>query len=362
MGDNIIFKGSKKYEFYTFSKENLHKALDNEIYPKEKILKSRLFSYLYEYFTYESEQKSQAKIIVVEKEYISESYLDDLRLFYWSNFKNYDKFCRRLHFFSISVSKKELERKVLDRDTDFFKDSYLGYIVVKPTGNSLLGPTFLKTYGKSENFDRKYNSTVEMSVSLFGIEIPIEGLVFQEQDGAVGVCATQAIWSAMNKLSSLFRIDMITPSAISSYGGIGTSGRIFPNSGLSNEQIFKIFRKAGLTVELMSLSHVDKHKMSKSLFKQIVYAYNKIGIPILLGYTGRKKSGEKSPEELRHLVTVVGFRLDVEKEKEERKKEKRKIPSYAVKTVAEDIYRLYVHNDQIGPYTKIGFDEKPTNS
>ncbi|WP_299765214.1 hypothetical protein [uncultured Dokdonia sp.] len=348
---NLIFAKDDKYEIYKFNKTNLVKALYNNIYPKEKIESSKLFRYLVEYFTYHSAEKSQARTIIVEKEYISESYLNDIRLFYWSNFKSYPKFCRRLHFFGEEFSKKELQDYILQNDKKFFEDNYLGYLVVKPTGNSLLGPTFLKTYGDSINNERHYNSVVDMKINLFGIEIPIRGLVFQEQDGAVGVCATQAIWSAMNKLSSLFRIDMLSPSEISSYGGLGSKGRVFPNSGLSNDQIFKIFRKAKLTVELMALSENGRKKIDKKLFKRIVYAYNRIGIPILLGYFGINGKGSSlSREGQRHLVTIIGYRID----------KTNRTTSVGINTLADNLFRLYVHNDQIGPYTKIGFDEKPT--
>ena len=57
----------------------------------------------------------------------------------------------------------------------------------------------------------------------------------------------------------------------------------------------------------------------------------------------------------RHIVTIVGYRLD-------KKDINKNRSTFNLKTVADRILRLYVHNDQIGPYTKIGFDEGENNS
>ncbi|MCF6207339.1 MAG: hypothetical protein L3J47_10680, partial [Sulfurovum sp.] len=373
--NKTLFKDKEKYEILKFNidkdeedkgkdeKTNLYTAFNNGIYLDDKIKTSRLVDYLWKYFHYESDANEEigkkedeienlelkAKHILIEKEYLSESYLNDIRFFYWMNFRNYLKFCRRIHFFK-DFNKAEFESAVLNKNKQFFKSIYLGYVVVKPTGNSLFGPTFLKTYESNSNRLRYYNSTIKMKVNLFGINIPIKGLVFQEQDQAIGVCATQAIWTALNKVSSLFRVPMLSPGEISEYGGIGTNGRIFPNSGLSNKQIFKIFSRIGLTATHLSTNRSNGvgQQVNRYNLKEIVYAYNKIGIPILLGYysnTGNNKRDEKKKS--RHLVTIVGYRIRNMKDSLPKDN-----PLGKIITKNDRIMRLYVHNDQIGPYTK----------
>jgi hypothetical protein len=99
--------------------------------------------YFEEYFG-----KVCAKTIVVEWPYIDRDFLEDFAAYYVRCFSEYKRQCARLHFFDSVVTSKDLSG-ALDGsrpNARALQKSYLGFVVLKPLPQTIIGRTCLVTY------------------------------------------------------------------------------------------------------------------------------------------------------------------------------------------------------------------------
>jgi len=325
------------YEVLPYSSENLAVALSGrgngtnhyvQSISTEAVKKKDHYKYFLSYF---SDEGIGARTIVIEKNYISKAYISDYSNYYSTCFKDYQRFCSRVHFFNESFDKDKFHTEIFELKSPFLQNCYLGYIVVKPLPESIIGATILKTYGHTQDKQRLYHAIREYEINLFGKDLKIESLAYQEQDTVVSACASMAIWNAFHKTSILFQTALPSPSEITKLAGnlYFNSGRTFPNSGLDLTQIGKAIESVGLVSELR-IANSDI-----PFAKRFVYAYSKAGLPVLL-FIEIKNQGH-------HLITVVGYS---EKDEEPGLKEE-------ISLKADRIERFYAHDDQVGPFARI---------
>lgn len=322
-----------------FTPDNLAMALSNELTSPVKVSEKKQFNYLLEYLG-DVGDSLNAKTIIIEHDYISKSYLNDYSNFYSTCFGKYERFCKRVHFFSNEFTEHSFIaalKKASSRKSPIWKN-YLGYIVVKPLPLLTIGATLLKTYELTPTHKRYFPSSKEYKVNLFGKELKVNSLAFQEQDSVVGACASSALWSAFQKTSQLFQTPLPSPSDItkSAKNSFQSSGRIYPNGGLDHYQIGNAIESVGLVSELRNSK---KFKAAGIGFiKSFIYAYNRMGLPVLMGI--------EFPEG-GHLITVTGY-------KEEENLSFSRTDEIALK--ASKIERFYAHDDQVGPFSRLSFD------
>lgn len=189
---------------------------------------SRYFS---DYFTH-----LQAKTILVEVYYVDHDYLEDYTGYYARCFKQYPRHCSRIHFFNREFSCEDFSQ-LLSREScttltpPLLKQSYLGFIVVKPLPQKMVGKTCLKTYD-TDNGRRYFIKARSYSVNLFGYPLEIQdSLAFQEQDSVAAACATSALWAAFQGTGELFHHNIPSPFEItkSATRYISPEIRPFPN-------------------------------------------------------------------------------------------------------------------------------------
>jgi len=238
--------------------------------------------------------------------------------------------CKRLHFFSTKFTQNEFQKNLNEGDpktnTEFKKiiNSYLGFIVLKPLPQSKIGRTCLKVFSDPA-IPRHYTTTKTYQINLFGIDLSIESIAFQQQDQEVAACATTAIWVASQKTAEIFNSQLFSPSEIISLAiNSDHESRIFPASGLNIREICQAFRKIGLEIELLEVENLDLLEM-----KSFIYAYLKYGIPIVLGFY--------IPNLGRHAVTITGYCFN------------NKING---PFMSDNIDKIYVHDDNIGPFAR----------
>ena len=110
---------------------------------KEAIKKKFIFFYFRNYF-----KSLNAQTIIVENYYIDHDFLEDFAGYYVKCFKPYDRTCTRLHFFDIKFNKNDfnnlLEGNISSIDEKILNTAYLGFIVVKPLPQTIIGRTCLK--------------------------------------------------------------------------------------------------------------------------------------------------------------------------------------------------------------------------
>lgn len=335
-----------------YSDSSLASALANKYTTSEIISSKNHFIYLKGYL---SSSDINAQTIVIEEDYVSKDFLHDYASYYVLCFEPYPKVCKRVHFFDNTFTEEEFNRIILGKESDnqdFWKH-YLGFIVVKPIPITVIGYTVLKTYSCSENInDRNFWGVRDYRIHFYGSEIVIKSLAFQEQDSVLAACATTAIWSMLNKASIDFYTILKSPSQITKDADIVSpdGSRLFPNKGLDILQICKAILNSGLVSEVKQPDHlivdadtgknIDK-VVSNNYLRKILSAHSPIGIPIILVI--RVPNGERYGL---HAITISGF------------KQKTPIaipPQSEISWLSENIDKFYAHDDQWGPFTRIGF-------
>ncbi|MBN8857008.1 MAG: hypothetical protein J0H29_01395 [Sphingobacteriales bacterium] len=331
-----------------FNRENFAEALSNRFTPADTILRKKHFEYLMKYLG-PADKGLGAKIILIEDRYISKDFLHDYAAYYALCFEKYDKECRRIHLFNQVFTEEEFKNVLLSTDEgvkDSFWSHYLGNIVVKPIPVTVIGTTILQTYTHDGEFGRNYWGLKDYSINVFGTRRTIRSLVFQEQDKVLAACATTAIWSTLNKTFPDYQTAYKSPSQITreadntSHDG----SRLFPNKGLDILQICHAIEQSGLVCEVLNngnrtLAHKGEPGIKNSYLKEIVRAYSPVGIPIILII---KISDYKDL----HAITLVGHRHNGPFLAED---------DSPLISMADNIDRLYAHDDQWGPFVRITF-------
>jgi len=331
------------FEIVDYTFENfLHILAKPEVsVASNTIIKKKLHStYFQEYFDIIG-----VKTIIVEYEYVDKDYLEDFSAYYVRSFKPYRRFCTRLHFFTSEFTNKDFATLLSGNkgkiDKDFLSKSYLGFVVVKPLPQTLVGRTCLVTYPDDERrvfpFIRKY------PVNLFGISLEVHTIAFQEQDNVVAACASSAIWVAFQATGKIFQHGIPSPVEITKAATINLPypDRYFPNKGLTSEQIAHAIRSQGLEPFLIDAKAYIN-------FKSAVYSYLTAKIPLILGFSLFEIKNGTTRFLGKHAVTVTGFSLGEEK------------PIDYFNTdfylTASRIDKIYVHDDQVGPFARMKFD------
>lgn len=272
---------------------------------------------------------------LVEKDYIDKDYLIDYSRFYSRSHEEYSKKTVRLHFFTDSFPHKNLLKSLDAEGIAKIRDKYLGFVVVKPIKNKegkkkLTGRTLLRTYSSTIDKDRRYFVTRKYHTSLYGIRLSINSLPFQAQDTGVSACATIALWSAVHPLCDTFDVPRHSPSEITEMSFSSNPScppgfnRVFPSDGLTMWQIINYIRSINLDVEPIEIApNIQEHP---EIAKDVVKAYIKTNLPVIatLRLEGKRHTGN-------HAVVISGYRCDKD----------------------DDITKLYVHDDQIGPYSRV---------
>ncbi|MEW6327860.1 MAG: hypothetical protein AB1487_09775 [Thermodesulfobacteriota bacterium] len=327
-------------EVFSFSPENFCKSITPHLERHINLFQKKHISYLQGYL-----KELGCKTIIVEKEYVDKDYLDDFSEYYVKCFHHYERFCKRIHFFNLSFDaqqfvtllRNEAGTNVLSKE--LLNKSYLGHIVVKPLPEAFVGRTCLVTYPTGNG--RFFPTLRTYDVNLFGIGLTCSSLAFQEQDTVLAACATSALWSTFHKTSEMFRTTLPSPAGItrSAANHFLLKSRPLPSQGLNVYQMCQAIRDVGLEPELRDCSKVDE-------FTGLVYGYLRFGIPVILIVDLIASNGRSFG---RHGVAVVGYN--------DPKSTQIPLPSANVPLFAHRIRKLYVHDDQIGPFSRIVFDK-----
>jgi hypothetical protein len=330
-----------RYLIKPYTIETLKELLREFSGASTSVLESKLHTHYFDnYF-----RDLSAKTIIVETEYVDSHYLEDYAAFYSQCFRDYKRFCARLHFFDIEVSEAGFSNFLL-RDEPrtitlrALTRAYLGFIVVKPLPETFIGRTCLKTYPDIDV--RHFPITRHYAVSLFGIDLYVKTLAFQEQDTAASGCATSALWSAFHGTGPLFHHHIPSPVQITNSATIGAPvpSRTFPNYGLTATQMSQAIRSVGL--EPFYLEVNDNY-----VTKSHLYAYLKGKVPVLMlgrSIDVKKMASPIAPDDCEfHAIAASGFRTTEE------------LSPYGKGLLlrASSIQRIYAHDDQVGPFSRL---------
>jgi hypothetical protein len=295
--------------------------------------------YLYRYLN-----ELNAKTIIVEYEYTDGDFLDDFASYYVKCFTSYERRCKRLHFFNTSITEELFLQIVRAENIEItkedFQNSYLGFIVARPLPETIIGRTVLRTFDDDNR--RNYPCTREYTANLFGIDLKIRSLAFQEQDTVLAACATVALWCAFNKTRELFGLFLPTPAEITrSTSHVLYRSRPIPSHGLNVQQMCTAIRHVGLEPEVVEV------KESTPLVS-LIYGHLRMGLPVILAVKIESQGG--------HAITLNGYSLT------DTQQRAREVIGSAdcAPMVGLRIDKFYSHDDQIGPFARL--DIKPSAS
>lgn len=323
----------------------------------KQIEDSAHFRYLTKYL-YTEEKGLNITTIVIERSYTSLSYRADYLNYYGQTKYPYVQDCSRIHFFSktlVAFNQKNFERFLFnpndnDKYVTNFLYSYRGHIVIKKLPRGSLGASLISTY-KSEEKDgvtRFYTALRKYEVNLFGKKLYLNTMPYQEQDSVIGYCATSALWFAFQITSFLFNTDVPNPSEITLSAGHDSNhtGKNFPRNGLELTQVCQAIFATGLVAELRNSPY--GFTLDDTSLKGFIYAYLKMGLPVLLGIQIEDRGD--------HLITLNGYSIDPQLNTHD------EFNGFGIELASDKITKFYAHDDQIGPFAKLEFNENNANS
>ena len=314
---------------FPYTKDALFLACSSELFSLERVNKHERAHYLHRYL-----DRLGAATLVVEEHYTDGDYLDDYANYYVRSFRDYARRCKRLHFFSTGFDSGSLREMLRGRSYEALQANYLGFSVIRPLPNAIFGRTVLKTY--PESVTRKYPATRPYAANLYGAELTVDSLAFQEQDTVVAACATVALWSAFQKTSELFGSRRPTPAEITRLATASTfHSRPMPSRGLSLAQMARAIKDVGLEPEVIE-ARPGVPMLS------LIYGYLTFGIPVVLGI---EIEGHGA-----HAVTVTGYSLT---DSLHLTYEHENPPHLEPNRIGLRIDQLFLHDDGFGPFVKV---------
>lgn len=330
-------------QVYEYSIEKLLELFAEHSKASPKEIAAKLHSlYFKEYFGCIG-----AETIVVENEYVDRDYLEDYAEYYVRCFREYKRKCVRLHFFKAAFSLEDFLNCLLGNSDslspELLQTNYLGFIVLKPLPRTIIGRTCLKTYPHDGR--RYFPATRCYVANLFGLNLTVKSsLAFQEQDSVVAACATSALWSIFQATGQMFQHPIPSPSAITSQATemLTKDQRAFPSSGLTSIEMAHAIKSVGLEPYLINAAN-------HYLLKATLYAYLHAGIPMMFGFHLVDVSSSNTQVIGKHAVAITGYSLG-------------HAPVAFAGTnfllKATRIDKIYVHDDQVGPFSRMVFDEQ----
>jgi hypothetical protein len=166
------------FKIWPFNTDNLALAIAeaNPLITYQQVLDKRHYKYLCQYLDDGTKQHGMGvKSIILENKYIDRDYLADFTTYYALCFSGgYERYCRRLHFFSHEIDKETFFSIIAQPnsiDNKKIWEEYVGSCIIKPLPNCFLGRTILKTYDNTNIRNRKFPATRTYVQNVFGIKL-----------------------------------------------------------------------------------------------------------------------------------------------------------------------------------------------
>lgn len=282
------------------------------------------------------------KTILIEDPYVDRHYIEEYSRYYASSFQTPPASTVRLHFFAEVLTDADLLDSISlaangsaewKKEQARLQTSYRGFVVVRPLPSAPIGRTVLAAY--ADKGARRF-ATQAHRVHLLGFELVVHGVPFQQQEVAVGACATTAMWSALTVTSRATGHRGPTPYQVTEAATrhVLNDRHIPADGGLDLQQCLAAVRDCGFAPLAMKASD------NFVSFTHSLKCYLASGIPVVLML---------HESEGYHAVTAVGFRSP--DEEHQAKPVVYQDGSRHISTTG--FTRLYIHDDRLGPYARM---------
>ena len=273
------------------------------------------------------------KSYVLEDPYIDQDYSSDYSQFYARTFQTYERYCKRVHFFSSDITsllQRPLSTDQLRRLSDFAEQTYRGFCVIRPLPTAPVGRTVLQARVADRfNMEATVTCRADFDAHLLGARLQVTGTSFLQQDTRVGACAQVAIWAGMRHMHARYKYNWVSVADITRFArpAFATEAASLPNAsdGLSSDSMVRVIAEAGY--QPLCLYRPD--------IGGAILPYVESGIPVVLGLNIGGSVG--------HAITVIG-RVFARQDS-------------PTNRAIDYVPAFIVHDDQGGPYMSLPTDK-----
>lgn len=256
--------------------------------------------------------------VIIEWPYYDQDYLSIYYIHYSKKFKNYPKYCYRLHFISR-------------------RGEYCGCTVLRPI---IIGKKMGKTYIKPELLlkERAYLVRGEYNVHIDGMEELVDAFPWMMQDTDITTCAHIAVWSVLRYYGNRF-VNYSCPTLGEIVENVHEEwGRKTPSVGLTPIQVAEILSRYGFYPIIRG-----GNKNKTDLLLEETFAYIESGIPIIA-----------MCESKQHAFSVIGHG-EIKKDILDNDEYVNKIrePETNIILHSKLINSIYVMDDNCFPYRRV---------
>ncbi|MCX5675180.1 MAG: hypothetical protein NTX87_09235 [Planctomycetota bacterium] len=242
---------------------------------------------------------------VVEREYVDADFLHDYGEFYCRAFSPPPSKCGRLHLFSCAGIGREHLLSLAD-----FQNSYLGYVVVRPTGSTAVGRTCLKC--RPMTSDREYLLCEHpFPVHINGSTLTVQAFPFITQDTNTFVCAGAAMWVQAYYMHERFHFPRFYPAQITREAmRYSVAGNV--RTGLSFAQMGTALRDMGYNPHVYTylLDGLPTEAKERALRRAVLTGHATVEsrLPCIFGIDFRDPSSTTLSSG--HAITAIGHSFE----------------------------------------------------
>ncbi len=215
------------------------------------------------------------------------------------------KHCARIHFFAGPTIRQQdlLDDLACYAGKGSQGARYLGYMIIRPTGNECVGRTIIAS--PFDDIDADIHVRASYPTSLCGFELRVTGAPFMQQDRSSHVCAGAALWMLCYDLHRRYGTPRFFPRQVTEIATTQlTHGRAI-NEGLTPTEMARMLGHLDCAVDTFGmnlLAEPDKRASRLRSFANVVYSYLHSNLPVLVGYWYPN-------EAVGHVVMAVGHDL-----------------------------------------------------
>lgn len=237
---------------------------------------------------------------VVEKQYVDRDYSASYGRFYSRVFRSVEKWCKRIHFFEVPLTEADL------RDPSSLAKQYLGCVVIRPLGTSIVGRTILRPGTVDPNLEYHLNA-ISNDVHLAGSTLSVRAAPFMEQDTRVAACASADLWMASEVLAKKVGNRTYSTAEITKFATTYdlSVGRAMPSEGLTDAQMVNALHSMGYDPILYGgLPRLN-------VAQRAAYHYLESELPVIVSLNFVKEvSGKLAFQDVGHVLTLVGHKYE----------------------------------------------------
>lgn len=257
-----------------------------------------------------------ARSALVENAYLDADYSAEFSGFYSRLFRQFRRHCRRLDFFSFSLSDAAASGvtglvSAMEEGCDAGK--YLGFLVVRPVQDAPIGKAVTNALVAQTEFRLRPQVSARYDAHPIGAKLFVRGMPFTQQDQRISACAQASIWMSGRHFHTRHRGPWCSTVSITEAASQPTDMTLASalpagSSGLNVNNILRALRSMDRFPYAFVANVVDAPGGVKALSwpapldpQAILSRYVASGIPVILGlwpWAGGQQDG--------HAVVVVG--------------------------------------------------------